>query len=205
MKDPINIALVAIIVVLLGFTVYKNMGGNAASGSKAAGPVDVNGYTIIDVKGTPVKRLEKYDNNNMLLESGEMLDGLKTGAWITYHSDGRVKSITNYIAGKKDGLQVNLSDKGYIELQAFYKDDVFHGNWTTYATGSRKIEERVYNMGKLDGINKHYDKLGKLQKEIGFKNDLQHGMFRQYDEEGNVLLEYEYKNGEKLGGGIVTK
>ena len=204
MKNPINIALVALIVILLGFTVYKNKGGGTSNASVPAGPVDVNGFTVIDVVGTPIKKLQKF-NNNLLEESGEMLNGQKTGTWITYYFDGRVKSISSYIAGKLDGVQINLNDKGHVELQAHYKDGQLDGTWTSYANGSRKSEERVYNMGKLDGISKYYDKRGKLQKEIGFKNDVQHGFFRQYDEQGNVLLEYEYKNGEKVSGGIVQE
>ena len=43
----------------------------------------------------------------------------------------------------------------------------------------------------------------KLKQEVEYKNGLQDGYFRYYDEEGNVTLEYEYKEGEKIKGGIV--
>ena len=206
MKNPVNIALAVLVVILLGYTVYKNMGGSSASPSAvAAGPVDANGYTVLEIDGTPIKKLEKYNESNILIESGETLNDLKTGTWTTFHSDGRVKSISSYIAGKLDGVQINLSDRGHVELQAMYKDGLLDGNWTSYQNGSRKLEERFYIMGKLNGVNKHYSKTGKLQKEIGFKDDLQHGVFKYYDDEGNVTLEYEYKDGEKVSGGIVSE
>lgn len=206
MKDPINIALAVIIVLLLGFTIYKNTGGSSSgNNSVVASSVDANGYSVFEFGDTPVKRLEKYNEANDLIESGETLDGLKTGTWTTYYPDGRVKSISSYIGGKLNGVFVNLTDKGHVELQASYKDGVLDENWTTYQNGSRKKEERFYVMGKLNGINKHYNRTGKLQKEIGFKDDVQHGIFKYYDDDGNVTLEYEYKDGEKVSGGIVSE
>jgi antitoxin component YwqK of YwqJK toxin-antitoxin module len=201
MKNPVNIALIALIIVLIGFTIYKNTGGTTST----AEPVDAEGYTVIERKDTPVKKLEKHAENNRLIESGQTLDGLKTGAWTSYYPDGRIKSISSYLAGKLDGVQIDFTDKGRVELQAFYIDGLLHGNWATYSNGSRKKEERAYNMGKMDGMNRHYSRTGKLQKVIGFKNDVQHGIFKQYDEDGNVILEYEYKNGEKISGGIVKE
>ncbi len=204
MKDPINIAL-AVIVVLLGFTFYKKMSNNSDVATVAAGPVNAEGYTILDIEGSPVKKLEKYDANNILVESGATLNELKTGTWTTYNAERRVKSISSYLGGKLNGVQLEFNDRGQVELQAFYKDGLLHGNWASFTNGNRKKEERVYNMGKMDGINKHYDKVGKLQKEIGFKDDLQHGSYKYYDEDGNVLMEYEYENGEKVSGGIVEE
>lgn len=183
------------------------MGGGSSSDNSGIpeGPVDANEYTVIDIAGTSVKVLEKYDEKNILIESGETLNDLKTGMWSTYYADGRVKSITSYLAGKLNGVQVNFSDRGHVELQAFYKNDLLHGNWTTYKSGSRKIEERVYLLGNLEGINRHYDKSGKLQKEIGFKNGVQHGIYKYYDAKGNITLEYEYENGKKISGGMVEE
>ena len=206
MKDPINIALVVIIILLLGFTIYKNTSGTSSGNdSVAASSVDAEGYSTLEIEGTPIKKLEKLNESNDLVESGETLNDLKTGTWTTFYPDGRVKSISSYLAGKLNGVQINLTDKGHVELQAMYKDGLLNGNWTTFQNGSRKKEERFYIMGKLNGINKHYDRTGKLQREIGFKDDVQHGIFKYYDEEGNVTLEYEYKDGEKVKGGIVSE
>ena len=206
MKNPINIALLVIIALLLGFTIFKNMNKGTDNFSHVeTGPMDANGYQVIDMEGTPVKKLVKLNESNNTIETGETLDGLKTGTWTTFYNDGRVKSISSYLAGKLSGVLVNFTDKGQVELQANYKDGLLNGDWATYNNGSRKKEERSYIMGKLNGINKHYSRSGKLQKEIGFKNDLQHGIFKYYDDDGNITLEYEYKDGEKVSGGIVKE
>ena len=55
----------------------------------------------------------------------------------------------------------------------------------------------------MDGPFAIYNDRGNLQRRGNFKNGKQHGLLQYFDEEGNVTLEYEYKNGEKVGGGIV--
>ena len=69
---------------------------------------------------------------------------------------------------------------------------------------SRPVTEANYNMGQLDGISRTYNELnGKLQTETEYKDGKQHGMHKVYNEEGQVVMEYVYENGEKVSGGIV--
>ena len=126
MKNPVNIILIAVIILLLGYTVFKN--SSSTDSSPAAAPLNAEGYSVKDIENTSVKKLEKYGENNILLESGETLDGVKTGTWATYYSDGRVKSINSYLAGKLNGVQMTFTDRGYVEMQAIYKDGVLNGN-----------------------------------------------------------------------------
>ena len=44
---------------------------------------------------------------------------------------------------------------------------------------------------------------GRLQKEINYKMGVQDGYFRYYNESGQINMEYLYKDGEKISGGIV--
>ena len=149
---------------------------------------------------------QKMGENNMTLEEGALLNGKKNGTWSTYHPDhGRIATITSYINGKKNGVYLELTNRGQVELRANYKDDVFHGTYATYKFGTRPIKEMNYNMGKLDGFYKEYHNNGKLQKEVGYKNGVQDGPFRQFNDEEKLIMEYEYKNGEKISGGVVTE
>ena len=43
---------------------------------------------------------------------------------------------------------------------------------------------------------------GAIQIETVYKNGKQDGIYRYYDKEGNTVMEYEYKDGEKVAGGI---
>ena len=66
------------------------------------------------------------------------------------------------------------------------------------------IRDSLYKDDKLEGTARTYDdRTFKLKQEVEYKDGKQDGFFRYYDEEGNVTLEYQYKNGEKVSGGIV--
>jgi len=149
---------------------------------------------------------QKMGNDNIILEEGALLSGKKNGTWTTYHPDnGRVATITSFINGKKNGVYLEFTNRGQVELRANYKDDIFNGTYATYKFGTRQIKEISYNMGKIDGFYKEYHSNGKLQKEVSYKNGVQDGPFRQYNDEEKLIMEYEYKNGEKVSGGVVTE
>ena len=152
-----------------------------------------------------VSLAQKIGNDEMTLEEGTLLNGKKNGTWTTYHPDnGRVATITSYINGKKNGVYLEFTNRGQIELRANYKDDIFNGSYASYKFGTRPVKEINYKMGKIDGFYKEYHNNGKLQKEVSYKEGIQDGPFRQYNDEEKLIMEYEYKNGEKVSGGVVT-
>ena len=55
----------------------------------------------------------------------------------------------------------------------------------------------------MDGIYKEFYNNGKLQRSINYKNGVMDGPMKYYNEEGGVTLEYSYKNGEKVGEGVM--
>ena len=90
-------------------------------------------------------------------------------------------------------------------MRSRYHQGLLHGPYIQFKFG-KVIEERPYNMGKLDGIVRTFeDRTWKLKQEVQYKDGKQDGFFRYYDDQGNVTLEYQYKNGEKISGGIVEK
>ena len=60
-------------------------------------------------------------------------------------------------------------------------------------------------MGKIDGLYKEFHNNGKIQKEVSYKDGVQDGPFRQYNDDEKLIMQYEYKGGEKISGGVVTE
>ena len=90
-----------------------------------------------------------------------------------------------------------------MSLRATYQNNKLHGFWGKYSFGRPEMEA-FYKDGQLNGPYYEYDTHdGKLQKEINYKNGKQDGKYRFYNEEGKVTVEYDYRDGEKVGGGIV--
>jgi len=69
----------------------------------------------------------------------------------------------------------------------------------------RTINETTYADGVMDGLFRIYDENnGKIQRSGTMKNGKQHGELLYYKPDGSVSMRYQYNNGEKVSGGIVT-
>ena len=181
-------------------------GNGGAPATSSAPPVaGLEGFTIENVAGSSIQKATMLDGSNVLIEEGHVVDGNRTGAWTSYFpKDGRVKSVTTYLNGRKNGLYLEMNDRGSVDVQSNYVDDILHGKYVKYKFGSRMEKEINYNMGKYDGAYREYHNNGKMMKEVFYKDGVQDGTFRQFNDKEQVIMEYVYKNGEKVSGGIVT-
>jgi antitoxin component YwqK of YwqJK toxin-antitoxin module len=170
-----------------------------------AGTGDFTGYDLQEIPGSSIRRAVKNHASGQIAEEGYVLDDKRTGQWIKYNPDGQLASIENYVNGLLHGPYLKFANRGQVEQRINYSQGQMHGYWYQFKFGN-KIEERQYNLGKLHGNVRTYDdKNWKLRSESAYQDGLQHGIYRYYDDEGKVSLEYEYKNGEKIRGGMVNK
>jgi len=173
--------------------------------SQIAGTGDFSDFTLSPIEGSDAYIAEKRDAGGTILENGVIRNNMKDGMWVTYYTDERksIKSVTNYLKGKKNGNHFEFSNRGQLEAKAGYINDQLHGMSGAYSLG-RPSTTTEYSYGLLHGQHIEYYNSGKIQKLVEFKDNKQHGLFRYYDEEGRITLEYEYRNGEKVSGGIVS-
>jgi len=172
-------------------------------GGTGVGPqFDTTGYETEGIGGG-AQITEFKDASGWLLSKGTLIDGVKNGAWMSYHENSnKIKSITSFVNGVKNGPEIFLNDRGQIESVTEFKNDGFHGLVGKYKFG-RPTEETNYVDGKMQGTFALYDSQGKLQRKGNLKDGQYHGKLQYYDSDGNVTMEYEYKNGEKVSGGII--
>ncbi len=191
-----------LVLTLFVFSCGNNASSPATAVSNSPG---IEGFTLENIPGSSVQRATKKDASNVLIEEGQVADGKRTGAWVTYYpKDGRVKSITSYSNGLKNGVYFEMNDRGSVNIQANYVNDILDGKWVKYKYGSKAEKEINYAMGKFNGAYREYHNNGKMMKEVMYKNGIQDGTFRQYNDKEQVIMEYVYSNGEKVSGGIVT-
>ena len=128
--------------------------------------------------------------------------------WTTYSSDGRITSVTPYLKGQVYGTKLKFSKRlqvtELVNMQADYK----HGLEGMYKNG-RPMQELQYAYDQFNGKNRYYyttgKEQGKIQREEEFEKGYLHGKISYYNPEGEMTLEYEYKNGKKVGGGILDE
>jgi len=173
-----------------------------SSSDNSAIPEDISGMTMEDIPGTDTKYARQVNNTGAVEIEGFVTDHKKTGQWIQYGAEGDIGLINNYVDGKLEGVAMRMTYRNQVDLKSTYHNGILHGPWVMYKFG-KKIEERYYKNGKLEGVVKVFDeRTFKLKQEAEYKDGLQDGFFRYYDENGNVTLEYEYKKGEKVSGGM---
>lgn len=175
----------------------------AGKESPAAASGDLKGLVFENIPGTSIRYARQIDSSGQVQIEGFVDGDKKTGQWIEYTPEGDVILINHYVNGMLEGVAMRMSFRNQVDLRPTYKQNMLDGPWTAYKFG-KVIEQRNYKAGKLDGTMKTFDdRTFKLKQETQYKDGLQDGYFKYYDEAGNVTLEYQYKKGEKVSGGMV--
>jgi antitoxin component YwqK of YwqJK toxin-antitoxin module len=176
---------------------------NSSGGGGAAAPLE--GYQTENVGGGVTKAFKKDASGNFS-EVGFLVNGVKNGAWMTYYDGeeaGKIKTYASYSNGALNGPYYEYNNRGQIETEVNYANNQYDGIVSSYKFG-RPTVTKTYKANELNGPSYDYFGDGKLQKETNFKDGKQHGIMTWYNEEGRKTMEYEYKNGTKISGGIVN-
>lgn len=197
----------SLFILFLSAALVSCQKSGPATSSTASSTFDYSGYEISDVPGTAFQKAVKKDAaTGRVLEEGYLLNGLRSGIWITYHPQGlggrRIQTMTHYIEDKVDGILLKANQQNRIDEQLYYTQNQLDGPVLKYNLG-RLLEESHYQDGQLHGPYRKYQGIEKLVEAAEYKDGKLHGKYRSYSEDGTLLLEYEYLNGEKVGGGLV--
>ena len=169
-----------------------------------AGTADFAGFEMTPVAGSSLQKAIKKNGDGKIMEEGFVETGQKNGQWTIYNDDNNLpKSIANYSNGLYNGTLIEFNKRGQIEKMTSYLNNELHGMYGVYKFG-RTVETVNYNNGKMDGVyRKYFNNKDDVQEERTYKNGVLDGALRFFNEEGKVVLEYDYKNGEKIGGGEI--
>ncbi|MBK7036931.1 MAG: hypothetical protein KBF42_05845 [Chitinophagales bacterium] len=63
------------------------------------------------------------DEKGNLVQRGYMIDGKKTGTWITYNAKGEITAKANYENGEKQGKWKIYNNAGELEYKICYKNN----------------------------------------------------------------------------------
>ncbi|MEY4572994.1 MAG: hypothetical protein RLZ10_2264 [Bacteroidota bacterium] len=128
-----------------------------------------------------------------------------------YDTTNAIHEIANYVLGKLDGPQLELTPKGdtisFQNFKVLSKGDkiesVMHGVQRFYYSNGKLESEINYNLGLLDGDYKKYSKEGILINDRKFKKGKENGKCLLYYDNGKLLKEENWKDGTKDGAFIL--
>jgi len=190
--------LLAMGLLLLLLPSCRNSGKMETSGEFA-------GFTFEKIPGAPYQRAIKTESGR-LIEEGMVRKGQKDGLWVVYHGDEKnfPKLIAHYVEGVLNGPYMEFNQFGQFLVVAQYRGNKLHGRVAKY-NFTRLSEELHYVNGVLEGpYALYFPNSDVKQRTATFKNGVEDGLVRFFNEQGIMTMEYEYKDGKKISGGIVS-
>lgn len=182
----------------------SSSGQSLATQSPAPPALDLSQYEVVEMEGSPLRRVTLRDTAGKVLEQGYIDEkGLQTGEWMAFYpQSGLPYKLITYKAGIRDGLYIFFNEIGQVSLLATYKNNQLDGYWVKYRF-QRPEEEAEYRNGKMHGTHRQYFvREGWLQFTTEYKDGVKDGLYRAYNKDGQVTLEYTFKDGKQVGGGM---
>lgn len=128
--------------------------------------LDKNGKVYVKKSIEPLTGMVKYKKDREFYKNG-----VPEGKWLSFFSDGKIKSIENWKNGSLNGKYILYNQKGIKSFQTYYLNGKDHGNFKLYhENGKLQIMGR-FIYGKAIGVWNYYDKSGRL---IGKKDYTEH-------------------------------
>ena len=179
-------------------------GGNgvSSSGSKVQS-VDLTGFNVTELPNGH-QRVVKKNADGKVLEEGVLKNSKRNGAWVVYQAKKPTpKTIANFVDDQYSGVYMEFSSTSQLELICNYKANQLDGEFIRLKN-TRLLEKGTYINGQIDGnYKKYYPNKEVVQQENNYKMGKLHGQSNYYNEAGQLIMSYEYKDGEKVSGGAV--
>lgn len=125
----------------------------------------VSKYQVKDVQGITISLRGNEPFTGMVADGKDReyyLKGKPHGKWVSFYSNGKIKSIENWKEGILDGKYILYNENGKKVLETHYKKGIDHGKYAVYhKNGKLCITGRIKN-GVPVGKWKIYNENGKL-------------------------------------------
>lgn len=154
----------------------------------------------IDGKKTGLWRKPDPDNKQKTLAETPWLDGKKNGVAKSYDKQGNITSETEYKEDLKDGAYFRKNSKGEWIEKGSFKNNEEEGEWLYYYLGAdgNGIKSKVnFKNGEKVGIEYNYYKDGAVESQGGYIAGIRSGPWKMFGSKGNLLAEGDY--GKKEG------
>jgi len=132
---------------------------------------------------------------------GAYVDDQKDGCWTSYAGDGKLIRIENFKGGIRDGIAVDIDQRGYLVSESYFVNNLLEGTAKKFFYGTNPASLIDYVHGKINGKKKIYyeNSAGKIQEESEYKDDVKNGASNYYTITGDLIAEYTYVNGQLQG------
>ena len=122
------------------------------------------------------------------------------GLLVEYYSVEDLKSVIEYVDGKKQGYERHRFKNGSLAMERFYRNGFktgIHKAW--WENGTLKFEYHFNDKGEFHGQVNEWSPSGQLYMSFNYKNGKEVGSQRLWKVDGSIKANYEVINGERFG------
>jgi antitoxin component YwqK of YwqJK toxin-antitoxin module len=188
---------------LIAYKTYDSKGNVTNDVTKKKNTLDIEFYHengVVRTKGSYLKTNKtgtwEYFNSYAVLTSSVAYnsEGLIDGKVLSYHDNGKIKSIEEYKNDMMDGYVENFYENGQLSSHGWYSEDEPVGPWIYYYRDGTKKTEQYFLENEIHGEVKYYNNLGLLDEVSYYYNGTFEGA-AQYDTLGNIIGKSMLKDG----------
>lgn len=152
-----------------------------------------------DAQGRKQGVWKKYEKGHLVYE-GQFKDNVPYGTFKYYHTNGKLKSTSEFIQGVHKVKTVIYHENGHKASEGVFIDQIKDGTWNYYSNSDKLIKIENYANGKKTGNWKTFSsESGVLLEEKNYYNGKLSGTHITYYTNGDISLEENYIDG-KLNG-----
>ncbi|HOY94444.1 MAG TPA: toxin-antitoxin system YwqK family antitoxin [Catalimonadaceae bacterium] len=130
---------------------------------------------------------------------GQLVNGLREGAWKFYYPNGRLMASETYRNGELNGISTSYFPDGNVSSVENWADDLQQdSSWYFHPNGKIHRKGR-YEKGVYQGVWLTFYPGGQIQQSGGYLDGLPSGLYRNWFENGFLQEEGEYSGGKKNG------
>lgn len=142
------------------------------------------------------------DGKTVITESNAT-EGKRNGRYTTYYSNGQLSREQEYKDGKEHGYLRTYEQDGSIKWDCYYEDGKMHGQQTQLFISNMHgyyVKTSNYEHGLLVGDYSEVYQNGEIKEKGQYdKNGKKTGVWEKREEDGLIIDQSEYKNGERNG------
>ncbi|MFZ2969307.1 MAG: hypothetical protein WA080_09675 [Sulfuricurvum sp.] len=136
------------------------------------------------------KPVQTFIFNEIQYDISSLTDWKLFDGFITmYYKNGKIKEVTNFRNGKREGLRKLWYENGQIEYEIPFENNQVNGilrQW--YSNGKKKSISNHVN-GKLAGMSYVWYENGQLGIEIEYYQNNTIGIHRKWDQDGKLIFD----------------
>ncbi len=153
-------------------------------------------------KHQEVEQEKVFDPITFKLINGELFlqDDLYSGVLIKEDSLNKVKTITKYNLGRKEGIEIKYYQDTLKIEERFYTEGMksgIHRGW--WRNGNLRFEYHFNPKGAYNGSVNEWYKNGQQMKAFNFENGKESGTQRLWQDDGKIRANFVAKNGDRFG------